>query len=392
MGETVDANAVLGLSDAESLDLILMMLEAKPQLAASLAEFQLLPPDVPVAPARAAIAGEKGQAQRAPMGQWAPMAKGKANGAMQMAVPALGGIKRPRPSGEEGQRYCGTIKSFAPDKGFGFIECSELFEVYGRDTWLHHAQLQGFQLGETVEFTMALNRQGNPQAVELAPPAQMGKKGKGKSTGGKPQPIQRQLGQEGQRYAGNIKSFSAEKGFGFIDCPELFEVYGRDTWLHHAQVQHFQIGDLVRFTMALNKEGNPQALELTALTKMGMTASGKGARVMGAWAAPTMSGKVMQPSKGKGNVQAFAPSDHGPAETPPWIQAEDNERYSGIVKSFMTEKGFGFIDCPLLKELYGRDTWVHGAQIGSFQVGDSVVFSMALNQQGHPQGIDLAAA
>lgn len=478
----MDVDAVLSLSDNDSLDLIVIMLDAKPHLAASLSHV--------IAPE--STTDEKLQAQRAAMGQGSPMAKGKSKGAMQVAGAAVGGIKRPHPSGEEGQRYSGTIKSFAVEKGFGFIGCPELFQVYGRDTWVHHAQIQHFQPGEMVEFTMALNKEGNPQALELAAATQMGKKAKGKGFGGKAM-FQPMMGQEGQRYAGTIKSFAAEKGFGFIECPELFQVYGRDTWLHHAQLQHFQPGEFVEFTMALNKEGNPQALELALPSQMGKKGKGKGTggkalfqsmqqqsgegqrysgtiksfaeekgfgyidcpelyavygrdtwlhhaqlqdfqagmavdftmalnkeglpqaldltlpgqpgkgwgkssggkaaaqgSPMAAWAAQAMLGKSAQPSKGKG--QAGKTSDLEAGETPPWLQVTDDTRYSGIVKSFNTDKGFGFIDCAALKEAYGRDTWVHHAQIGSFQIGDSVAFSMALNQQGHPQAINCGAA
>jgi len=406
MGEAaaaVDVAAVLSLSDDDSLDLIVMMLEGKPQLAACLAHVI----NFTGVPAHAAPADEKGQAQK---GQY--QTKGNTKGAKQMAGSPVGGTKRPCPSGGEGQRYTGTIKSFVLEKGFGFIECPELFQVYGRDTWLHNAQLQGFQLGDTVEFEMALNKQGNPQALALTLPTAMGggKKAKGKGAGGKAvgQPMQSQLG-EGQRFAGTIKSFCADKGFGFIECSELFEVYGRDTWLHHAQKQHFQKGEAVEFTMALSKEGNPQAVDLAPHGQMGTTATGgknnpAAARIVGqnyvepmdAWAARVapmdaaaatpMPGKGGKPSKGKGTSKS---NNDG---SPPWVQAADDQRYSGIVKSFVAKPGFGFIDCPPLKEAYGRDTWVHGKQLGNFKVGDCVVFSMSLNQQGHPQALNLEAA
>ena len=63
------------------------------------------------------------------------------------------------------------------------------------------------------------------------------------------------------------------EGFGFIDCPELFDAYGRDTWLHFAQLQHFQPGDSVEFTMTLNKDGHPQAIDLGQQTYAGQMAA-----------------------------------------------------------------------------------------------------------------------
>lgn len=299
-------------------------------------------------------------------------------------------------TGEEGQRYSGSIKSFAADKGFGFIECPQLYEAYGRDTWLHHAQLQTFQVGEPVEFTMTLNKQGSPQAIDLTSPGQKGQPGKGKGSAGK---AAASNGGDGERYAGTIKSFTAEKGFGFIECAELFEAYGRDTWLHHAQLQTFQVGEVVEFSMTLNKQGNPQALDLAAPGQAGggKAAGGKAApraSPMGSWAT-----KSSPPAKGKDKALNQTEDElllqqlqQGLAEDesaePPGL----GERHSGTVKSFMAEKNFGFIDCAELKQAFGRDTWVHGKQVGSFSVGDSVTFSMTLNQQGHPQAIDLEAA
>merc|ERR1712183_711012 len=106
-----------------------------------------------------------------------------------------------------------------------------------------------------------------------------------------------------------------------------------------------------------NKDGNPQAVDLTPPSQMGKRA--------GSWASTTTARSSAQPWKSK----------DGSAEAPPRVPsystvAVDTERYHGTVKSFLAEKGFGFVDCPVLKEVYGRDTWVHSAQLGSFQAGD----------------------
>lgn len=303
-----------------------------------------------------------------------------------------GGVKRPR-GGEPGPGYTGTIKQFSAEKGFGFIDCPELHEYYGRDTWLHHAQVFDFKPGETVEFTMSLNKDGNPQAVNLSYPKE---------------PVQQfeqmfnQMaqwmgfgagGQQGERYTGTIKSFSVEKGFGFIECKDLHKMYGRDTWVHHAQILSYAPGDIVEFTMSLNKDGNPQAGDLTDGSEAGQRAAKVG-RIM-----DKASGKASSGSSGKGLLGSLLGKGKGAGsgkaesgDAPSWLQPADDERYAGVVKRFDADKGFGFIECDVLKNFYGRDTWVHSAQLGEFQVGDQVEFSMTLNQQGNPQAINLAAA
>merc|ERR1712087_369985 len=61
------------------------------------------------------------------------------------------------------QRFVGTIKSFNEQRGFGFIECDELMEQFGGDTFLHNVQMQGFEVGQRVSFAVFLNKDGKPQ-------------------------------------------------------------------------------------------------------------------------------------------------------------------------------------------------------------------------------------
>lgn len=64
------------------------------------------------------------------------------------------------------------------------------------------------------------------------------------------------------RYQGRIKSFNADKGFGFIACDETYAVFNRDVFLHKAHIGDMTVGTEVRFTVATNKQGMPQAKEL----------------------------------------------------------------------------------------------------------------------------------
>jgi len=64
------------------------------------------------------------------------------------------------------------------------------------------------------------------------------------------------------RFQGTIKSFNVQKGFGFIECPEAHQVYGRDVFLHKAQIGTYQIGSQVSFAVEMNKTNMPQARDL----------------------------------------------------------------------------------------------------------------------------------
>jgi len=92
------------------------------------------------------------------------------------------------------------------------------------------------------------------------------------------------------RYQGRIKSFNVQKGFGFIECPEAHQVYGRDVFLHKAQIGQFQIGSQVSFAVDMNKSNMPQARDLLESDML----AGFGGGMMG------MPGMGMGGSGGKG--------------------------------------------------------------------------------------------
>jgi len=66
------------------------------------------------------------------------------------------------------------------------------------------------------------------------------------------------------RYQGRIKSFNTEKGFGFIESAEAHAQFGRDVFVHRSIIGSLTVGTQVSFTVETNKQGMPQAKELTA--------------------------------------------------------------------------------------------------------------------------------
>merc|ERR1712032_1190868 len=59
---------------------------------------------------------------------------------------------------------------------------------------------------------------------------------------------------------------------------------------------------------------------------------------------------------------------------------------------FWPEKHFGFIDCPMLREHFGVDTFLSDKEVGPFTTGSVVSFSIMLNKDGKPQAKLLAEA
>lgn len=69
-------------------------------------------------------------------------------------------------SSKASSNFVGTMKSFSPDHGFGFIECPATHSVYNRDVFLHQKQMgaTGLVVGDRVQFSVELNARGQPQA------------------------------------------------------------------------------------------------------------------------------------------------------------------------------------------------------------------------------------
>jgi len=59
-----------------------------------------------------------------------------------------------------------------------------------------------------------------------------------------------------------IKSFSAEKGFGFVECPEIYGRFRRDAFIHKAQMRNLDVGEEIEFSIDTNKNGMPQARDI----------------------------------------------------------------------------------------------------------------------------------
>lgn len=81
------------------------------------------------------------------------------------------------------RRFQGRIKSFNSEKGYGFIESAEAYQTHGRDVFLHKAHIGSFAVGTFISFVVETNKEGMPQARDLAASDGSGAGGKGKGKG-----------------------------------------------------------------------------------------------------------------------------------------------------------------------------------------------------------------
>jgi len=156
--------------------------------------------------------------------------------------------------------FFGVVKSFNPDKGFGFIACDALKNRHEGDVYLNKETLLlsrryvgDFKVGQEVKFQAFLHN-GRLQGRDLQDAAGRVGPQSGVAPGGEEQ----ELGV----FAGKIKNFHQEKGFGFIVCDALAtQGFQGDVFLHHKHKGDFKEGDYVAF-MAVLRNGKLQAKDL----------------------------------------------------------------------------------------------------------------------------------
>lgn len=79
------------------------------------------------------------------------------------------------------------------------------------------------------------------------------------------------------------------------------------------------------------------------------------------------------------------PKDHVPDQASQAQSVSSGPRYTGVLKVFKPESGYGFIECEELKKMYGCDVFMNQGIEGGILVGSEVSFTVELNKSGKPQ-------
>lgn len=225
--------------------------------------------------------------------------------------------------------YVGTVKSYVPSTGWGFIECPETYAQYGKDIFLLQSDLgnTAVQQGDAVTFSVTPGNKG-PQASNVAI-------------------IRTKAGvpvDGGTTYVGTVKSYVASKGWGFIECAETYAQYGKDIFLMNTDLGGtiVQAGDPISFSVMQGKKG-PQA------TNIGLAA-------------------IQTAAAGFKTVASVA----------------GGKTYIGTVKSYVPSKGWGFVDCAETHAQYGKDIFLRQSALGGtiVQAGDPIAFSVTSGTKG----------
>lgn len=150
--------------------------------------------------------------------------------------------------------FYGIIKSYNPEKGFGFIVSDALKSQHEGDVFLHSKYISNFVVGQEVKFQAFLHN-GRLQGRELQDASGVVGVQSGVVPGGQDE-------QELGVFVGKLKEFKQDKGFGFILCEALStQGYQGDVFVHGRYVGNFVPGNDVSF-MAVLKNGKLQARDL----------------------------------------------------------------------------------------------------------------------------------
>lgn len=122
--------------------------------------------------------------------------------------------------------------------------------MFGKDVFLMRTALAGefASPGALVSFRLQMGTKG-PQAtgLSLLPPGCVG-----------------QEDERGQVFSGTVKSFNAEKGWGFVTSDEVQQLFGKDIMLHRLQCSGAtpSTDDLVDFTVEVGRQGRLEAMNV----------------------------------------------------------------------------------------------------------------------------------
>jgi len=281
----------------------------------------------------------------------------------------------PPPNGSlEGQGMQGIVHSFNADKGFGFIKTGNHGDIYFKDL---SAQ---FSVGMTVAFHVKVMPDGKLQARDLS--------------GGL---------EQGETYMGQVASYNAGKGWGFIEIPGVpAQVYFKKLTVADAMGEQALQGMECSVTVNLTQDGKTQA------SAVHITGPGSGDGGLSLSAAARPSGRPAAPRpptapRVTSGVKRTMNGQHaGPYSAPqaPKVMriaapAAGGQRCIGTVISYNPMKGFGFLQ----SDSSAGDVFIGKSSLGNAGLdpaaeykGRRFSFNLVTTPDGKPQAQNLQLA
>lgn len=346
------------------------------------------------------------------------------------------------------KKATGVIKSFNERTNYGFIECKELADIYGRDTFVHGKEFQGHYVGEKVSFTVYLGPKGQPQAFNVEAEKLHWEKKKHWKNWDKPKPSgakrkERSSDSREEKISnsfllGIVTSYFPERGCGFIECGEVRRKYGQEVYVFKDVLTESLAGpgDLVAFYLHLSKQKKAQAsrpmlrlktgTEGTFALKGRFEAVSKGVTqihcpdILSFFGSPVKVNPRLGSKLEAGSTVSFnvTVSDQGyplaynaepcddqwlPTATQlslatswnAWKTMDCGNGYGESSASSRTavlmgriksnSENYGFIESDLVSSACGCDAMVIGEDLSDFAVGEMVLFEVSFAHSRQPQ-------
>lgn len=296
----------------------------------------------------------------------------------------------------EGTSMVGSVKTFDPAKGYGFISAPNFpVDIYFKP------ELEPVAVGQQVTFTIHWTPQGKPQAREVTSPMQAG-----------------------EVLSGTVRRYNPNKGFGFL----AVEGRSQDVYFQKQnlpmeyQESTAMDGAQFQFSVIMSPAQKPQAqdMELIAMPGPNGAMAGKGgfagvkrpaptqvpARPSVPSAMPVMANPMVkrprpmpttvapEPSFGAYGFQNSVQQLMAAAGLQPTLgvaaPSYADGKTRGTVKSFNPMKGFGFIAAPSLPtDVYFNAKSLDDAYRSLQLDGQQVAFNVRYTQDGKIQATDV---
>jgi len=158
------------------------------------------------------------------------------------------------PPAQDKQVFFGVVKAFDEDKGWGHISCDVTRQMFGKDMFVLRSSLHGTKIspGDEVQFALRQGLRG-VEATEVRPLS------RGPAAFSWDEAV-------GREFVGILKMFDNTKGWGFLECDESRQLYGKDIFVHKREFPKGctpDNGDRLRFIVERGRDARPEARRVT---------------------------------------------------------------------------------------------------------------------------------
>jgi len=256
------------------------------------------------------------------------------------------------------------LRTYNAEKKAGVIACAEAYAMCGQEVYAYGSVLEtaNVGVGDTLVFFIHWSNWGQPQAsYELL----------------------RIHAMNGMALKGTFKAAEADKGFGFIDCPEAKEYFGRDVYVNKEFAAGLQTGQWVSFNVKLNRDMMPNVTEVALVdedwkpSQGDLSESKEADDVPPSWESSAIAGV------------------HVPGSRRSAVPEPTGEFFTAEFKTFNEANGWGFVGCEELRARFGADVFAHNRELVNVPnkaVGEVIYFELGMTEDGKPQVLNAQPA